>query len=368
MMKKVVVKRVSVALHSQTRNSSSKEKYLEYLRKKLKNRENREKKICLVMIVKNESKNMVRVLSSLKNIIDTVSIVDTGSTDNTENVIAEWCKNEKKPYLIHHEPFKNFGYNRTHSFEMAKKSFPDSDYFLLSDADFIWEDYGFKKSDLIHPCYSVLQYNQSIEYWNIRIISSKYQWVCYGVTHEYWHTNDISFQQEKLNTLKICDMEDGGCKDNKFERDERLLKEAISSNPPKRLLGRYYFYLAQTLRDLRRYEESIEYYRKRIDCGGWQEEIFYSLYQIGRCYEFLQDYTRAREYYLKAFRMRKTRIEPLYYLLSMLVRQGKIEEAKRVYEIGKNISYPDNDFLFIEKNCYLQFNLLGGMLTNFVKK
>src|SRR6516164_3553502 len=98
-----------------------------------------EKTICLTMIVKNESKNMVRLLNSAKPIIDFVSIVDTGSTDDTINIINTWCQQNKINGVVHQEPFQNFAYNRTHSIQMAKKSFPQADYFLLSDADFIWE-------------------------------------------------------------------------------------------------------------------------------------------------------------------------------------------------------------------------------------
>jgi len=134
-------------------------------------------KLCLVMIVKNESKNIPRLLETLKDIIDCISVVDTGSTDNTEEVMTEWAKRNGIPCKIHHEPFRDFGYNRTHSFEMAKKSFPECPYFLLSDADFIWEDNGFDKNKLCQPFYYVEQYNSVLSYWNIRIIASKYSWV-----------------------------------------------------------------------------------------------------------------------------------------------------------------------------------------------
>src|SRR5947209_19518286 len=76
------------------------------LRKKLAVKQG-PKKVCLTMIVKNESKNMVRLLESVKHVIDMISIVDTGSTDDTEQIILNWSTEAKIPTRVHHEPFKN---------------------------------------------------------------------------------------------------------------------------------------------------------------------------------------------------------------------------------------------------------------------
>ena len=44
-------------------------------------------KICLNMIVKNESKIIERCIKSVYHLIDTWCIVDTGSTDGTQEII-----------------------------------------------------------------------------------------------------------------------------------------------------------------------------------------------------------------------------------------------------------------------------------------
>jgi tetratricopeptide (TPR) repeat protein len=113
-------------------------------------------------------------------------------------------------------------------------------------------------------------------------------------THEYWdkdpkqtaYTGEIG--EGKITTLRIHDLEDGGCKTNKHERDERLLREDIADPENDDFLKtRAKFYLAQTLSGLQKYEESIEWYNKRIQDKGWEEEVFYSKFQIGACYENL---------------------------------------------------------------------------------
>ena len=46
--------------------------------------------ICLNMIVKNESKIILRLLETVLPIIDTYCICDTGSTDMTKELIKEF--------------------------------------------------------------------------------------------------------------------------------------------------------------------------------------------------------------------------------------------------------------------------------------
>lgn len=362
------------------------------------------KKLCLVMIIKNESKNMPRILNSVKSVIDMISIVDTGSTDNSEQVILDWGKENKIPTTVHHEPFKNFSHNRTHSFRIAKKTYPEADYFLLSDADFVWNvDVGnkFDKTLLIDHKYLIEQYNRALSYWNVRLLSAKVDFVCQGCTHEFWVENNVQaeyngeIRTSKIKTLVIDDREDGGAKGDKFERDERLLRGGLADpETPEHLRTRYKFYLGQTLKDMQRFEESIEMYNKRILDKGWGEEVYYAKFQIGFNYEQLgwrkkrcvaivakpdrsdeekeflakynpnnlspaelfqqstKNFTDAGVNYLAAYNYRKTRAEALYYLTRMYRMLGMNEMALNFSLMGNNIKYPEDDTLFIETACH----------------
>lgn len=364
-----------------------------------------EKTICLTMIVKNESKNMVRLLNSVKSIIDCISIVDTGSTDDTPDVIKNWCINNKIKYAIHHEPFKNFAYNRTHSVQMAQKTYPDVDYLLLSDADFVWEiNTGgiFNKRLLYDHKYLVNQYNTTISYDNIRLLSAKVDWECLCLTHEYWSECKVQRQHvgeirtHTLTTIKINDLEDGGCKTDKFVRDERLLLEGLS-DPDLRLDHkiRYTFYLAQTYKCLGNYESSIEYYKKRIEYKGWAEEVYISYYQIGKCYDSMSDIYKkvidltekktlteneqkyinehnknnlpieelyilwnkindnAIKWYVDGWIYRPSRAESLYHATALTRKISRHEDSYKYALIGKKIML-SNDTLFVEPKCYAE--------------
>ncbi len=70
-------------------------------------------KLALNMIVKNESKIITRLFDSLVGIIDCYCICDTGSTDNTVQLIGEYFAARQIPGRVIVEPFKNFEHNRT---------------------------------------------------------------------------------------------------------------------------------------------------------------------------------------------------------------------------------------------------------------
>ena len=64
-------------------------------------------KVCLNMIVKNESKIITRLLESVAPYIDSYCICDTGSVDHTEELIKDFFANRcnpPKPGKITHEP------------------------------------------------------------------------------------------------------------------------------------------------------------------------------------------------------------------------------------------------------------------------
>ena len=68
--------------------------------------------ICLNMIVKNESNIIIRLFDSILPIIDSYCICDTGSTDNTIEIIKNYFDKHNIHGKIIEIPFKNFGYNR----------------------------------------------------------------------------------------------------------------------------------------------------------------------------------------------------------------------------------------------------------------
>lgn len=301
--------------------------------------------LCLNMIVKNESKIIERLLSSVVDIIDCYCICDTGSEDNTIEVIKTFFEKHNTPGKIVEKPFINFCVNRTYA---AEQAYDMADYLLFLDADMVLNvATNFSKDSLTGPFYKLKQYkNSGFFYYNNRIASTKSKPKYYGVTHEYLSTGN---QRAMLfDTLQIHDINDGGCKKNKFTRDIQLLTEGLKSEPNN---ARYMFYLANSYRDISQPDKAIEYYKHRVKMGGWDQEVFMSMYNIGTCYKRLGNINAFVCSMLDAWNYRPTRVEPLFHVIQHYVEKEKYQIAMMFYDKAKNITIP-NDTLFIEGSLY----------------
>lgn len=83
--------------------------------------------LSLCMIVKNEQRNLAECLSSVKNLVDQIIIVDTGSTDNTIKIA-----NEFNAEVYEHAWQDDFAYSRNLSLKYAQ-----AQWMLVLDADHI---------------------------------------------------------------------------------------------------------------------------------------------------------------------------------------------------------------------------------------
>lgn len=308
------------------------------------------------MIIRNESKIIERVINSTIGVIDAICICDTGSSfeefQKTRTILEKY---DPINIYIYKHAWKNFGYNRTKSFNACRKCAEEEGYelkdtyALLLDADMelIVND-GFNKSNLMNLCYNLLQGNQGLEYYNTRLIRLDNEWKCYGVTHEYWSCEKCPYQckKERQQSLWIKDHGDGGCKQNKFERDISLLKQGLQDEPEN---TRYIFYLAQSYRDIGDKLKAIEFYKKHAASNAWDEERWYSMMQIGLCADNFNDKT---SWLVKAHEFRPGRAEPLYHLAVLFRMNNMWYDSFRYAWLGLMVPYPINDVLFIETSIY----------------
>lgn len=307
--------------------------------------------LCLNMIVKNESKIITRLFDSVLPIIDCYCICDTGSTDNTVELIKEYFQERGVPGKVVIEPFKNFCHNRSFSLHACKGM---SDYVLLLDADMILDIRSFDKNILRSAdAFQVLQGNESFYYQNLRIVRNTGLFKYVGVTHEYvdcppnTKTNILS-----KDVLFIKDIGDGGCKSDKFERDIRLLLQGIKDEPTN---GRYYFYLANSYMNSGKYDEAITYYKKRIEIGGWFEEVWYSYYSMGMCNKHKGDYAQALWCWLEGYDFYSERLEGLYEILHYYRCNSKHKLGLVIYNMCKKILEKNlnrDQHLFLHNDVY----------------
>lgn len=307
--------------------------------------------ICLNMIVKNESKIITRLFDSVISIIDCYCICDTGSTDNTVQIITDYFNDKGIKGKVVTEPFKNFCHNRNVALQSCLGM---SDYVLLLDADMVLDVLNFQKNTLSNfDHFAILQGNESFYYQNVRIVKNNGKYKYVGVTHEYIDTppNSKIFNIEK-NKLFIKDLGDGGAKDDKYERDVRLLTEGIKEEPNNQ---RYYFYLANSYHDYGKFEEAINLYKKRIELGGWNEEVWYSYYRIGLCFKNLNKMVEAINYWMEGYDYYPKRLEGLYEIIQHYRLTSKHKLAILFYDQSKKIldlNESSDGFLFLHNEVY----------------
>ena len=299
------------------------------------------KTICAALIVKNESKVIKRCLDSIKPYIDYWVVCDTGSTDNTKDIISSELS--AIPGELHDIPWVNFGHNRSKLLELCKGK---GDYLLLIDADevLLVHDQDFK-SKLILDSY-LIKFEGNLEWRQKKLVGNHIDWKYEGVTHEFINSDqDNYFEPTDLISLNhFCD---GSRRPEKFEDDIRLLRTALKDDPKN---GRYLFYLAQCLFDLGRYKKALKTYQSRIEIGGWEEEVYYSMLRKAMCLKQIKEDFPILEF-VEAHEFRPSRPEAIYEIIKYY-RENRCYDT--AYSLCKRqINKPKSqDILFIDKSIY----------------
>lgn len=296
--------------------------------------------VALCMIVRDEAEILPRCLRSVRDLIDTWVICDTGSTDDTRAVIE--AELEGIPGALHDTPWVDFGHNRSLLLELARGR---ADYLLLLDADHTVLQRA-ALSNLTADAYHLREVG-SLDYAVIRLVRGDRKWWYEGSTHEYIAT-DGRFVEEPLDDLLIEHHADGASRERKFLRDVGLLKRDLADDPEN---GRSVFYLAQTYRDLGRTQLAIEHYLRRSRMGGWEEEAFYAQFQAGALLIDEVDFEIGVAALLQAWQMRPSRAEPLHALARAHRLRSQHDLAELFAGRGLELDYP-SDVLFIHRSVY----------------
>lgn len=302
--------------------------------------------VCLCMIVRDESAVIERLLDSVRGLIDTWVICDTGSVDGTQQLIEQALADI--PGTLHESPWVDFGHNRS---ELMRLAHGAADYLLLLDADMTVVQAEALPTQLTADSYLIRYVGEGIEYWNRWLLRGDRHWRFVGATHEHLEfdsANDAVEVTERLEALVVHHHADGGARANKFQRDARLLEREVQQNGNN---SRAVFYLAQTYRDLGQQQGALELYVRRAAMGGWDEEVFYATYQAGVLHAQLDDWPLAIATLIRAFELRPARSEPLYALASRLRLRGEYESARVFAARGLGRPIPP-DLLFVEPWVY----------------
>ena len=136
----------------------------------------------------------------------------------------------------------------------------------------------------------------------------------------------------------------------KYRRDALVLERALLDEPRNE---RYVFYLAQSYRDAGDLDLAVRHYRRRVEMGGWIEEVWYSELQIADAMARQgSDWPSVLAAYLAAYERRPQRAEPLFRIARHYMGVSQYETAALFLEQAARIPYPAEDKLFVEQDLY----------------
>ena len=305
------------------------------------------------MIVKNEARVIQRCLASVRPIFDYWIIVDTGSTDNTMEIIRETLKDV--PGELHQHPWVNFGHNRTEALQYAlhgPDGKPRCDYTLFVDADdeVVFDD-GFVMPRLESDSYLMQIVDPGVVYYSKRVVRSALPWRYEGPLHAV-SVCELARTEEILHGIRQVRHFDGGrAGDPKGRRRDALLLEKALIDEPEN--ERYVYYLAQTYRDAGDLQRALLHYQRRAQMNGWSDETWSARYEGAKLKERLGNpWEEVLSSYLAAYQFLPDRAEPLY-------RIGTHYQSSREYALthlylgrARQIPFPQGHRLFVENEIY----------------
>lgn len=291
--------------------------------------------ICLTAICKNEAETIGGMIESARPLIDRWAIVDTGSTDGTQDVVREALSG--LPGALYESDWLGFGPNRTEALARGKES--GADYLLMLDAD-----HRLHVEDTLERLDkdSYLVRVRGNMGWKLPLlVRAQHPWEYRGSAHCYLTSGATPATVGDLGDVLSIDGGPSPTRE-KIEGDLPLLQREVAEEPGNR---RAVFYLAQTYRDLDRHAEAAATYLRRARMGGWEQEIFWSLYQRGLIISW-REWEKAVPILLQAWGYRPTRAEPLYILARGYQARGDHFLGRHFAEIGSKIPLP-SDNLFV---------------------
>ncbi len=333
--------------------------------------------IGLLMMLKNEQKRIHITLESMledsQPIVDAIIVYDTGSTDNTTNIIQDFCEKYKiNLYMIQGE-FVDFSTSRNVSLDYADTK--DVYYLLLLDCnDELRGGQHLKKfaadsMKVNNNAFLVCQQwwcGKLDKYFNVRFVKARNGWRYRGSVHEWMKDTTVDSSEPKYPIVRLPEniflyqdrTQDDDKSGKRFNRDYSLLLADHKKDPKE---PRILFYLAQTCQCLGKNDETMYYSRLRTELPGFEEERFHSFMRCGNSAETLgHDWDDIISWYMKAFN-HSNRVEPLVKIANYYKNKSKWHVAYMFAYRACQLSYPTHCILFVDKGDYdyTRWHILG---------
>jgi len=341
------------------------------------------------MIVKDEETIIERALESLKNVFDSYIICDTGSTDNTVNVIKNWMDINNKKGEIIFKDWVNFGFNKSYLWEYFWNNNKESEYIIFLDADEVFitnpddnksylsiEDsvrlYNELESEKITSIFYIDTLFGNLRYQRWQICRNNQLYIWKQPVHECLEGTTTNNTKRIEWVYNLARKEGNSSRNpNRYEKDAEMFLDYLKENPNE---SRAVFYLAQTYESISR-DKAIEWYKKRIELtNGWNQEKYMSCLRLGRILDNMEDKIK---YWMLGISICSERLECYYELMMYFHSKNDHIKAFGFASMAPVNRKYNASFLFVENNiynyyfdfnfaisCYYSKNYLKGIEAN----
>ncbi len=303
--------------------------------------------IGLVMIVKNEAKRVAAVLASYRPYINAWTILDTGSTDGTQDLIKRELAGI--PGVLHEEPFVDFATSRNRALELHGTA---TVFSIMPNGDVLQG--GAELVSFLEAHRRGLEgaYRVRIapgHYYHPLVMRTGFGW------RYKWRTHECAMGPNTGAAIPgVTVLRDRGARTSdewrtRWTRDLDLLNRDRTDDPND---PRPYFYLGQTHECLDQPAEALEMYEKRATMGGYFDEVFEAKFRIGKMMEKLRrPWSEIQHAYLEAYAHDPRRAEPLYAVSQHWYDKGVHAVSRLFATVAAEMSKPPTD-LFLDEDVY----------------
>ena len=296
--------------------------------------------ISLCMIVKNEEDVLARCLDSVKDVINEIIIVDTGSTDKTKEIALKYTD---KVYDF--EWINDFSAARNMAFSKAT-----CDYQMWLDADDVCPEASLKQllnlKNELDPATDMVAMKYITDFdadgypilvaIRERLIKREkgYRWIdpvheCIPLSGNVLYSDiEIHHRKIKKNTEPSF-------------RNINIYEELEKSGKPFSLRQQYYY--ARELKDHNQWVKSAYYFEKFVNSqGGWVEDKIATCFNLAICYRILGDTEKVLPVLTKSFSYDAPRAEICSEIGYHYKRKSDYRTAFKWFKTAANLGEPDS--------------------------
>jgi tetratricopeptide (TPR) repeat protein len=316
--------------------------------------------MALVMMLKNEAHTLPDTLTGLGEYFDYYYILDTGSTDGTQQMVVDLLGGNGE---LHEEPFVDYGTTRNRVMDIAtvaaKTKLPPVFLFMMSADETLVEPAKLRafaeahrhSVGSMHEAYPLVM-NVGWSFDSLRLSRTDARWRYVGKVHEYLAAPDGKGRQ----SIRIPDVSikftvtDPERRGDREKMIARILEKELEADPSD---GRSSFYLARTYNVLRNHTASLAQFQNRVRIGGWPEEVYESMYAIGWQRAALdQDWPVVQQAFLDAHAFAPDRAEPLHAIADHYARKKNWPLAFVFALQASRLVYPKHAALWVQADVY----------------